>query len=268
MDTLCRKKSPIFLLNLSLEIEGNYKMGSMHQITSAQGIQNLGTILGVWAHPDDESFTCAGIMNLAVSNGQKVICVTATKGEAGVQDESRWPPDKLGEIRAAEMAEGLKVLGVKDHHWLNYPDGGCADVPEEEAVAKLKKLIDKYQPNSIMTFGPEGLTGHPDHHAVSRWASLAAKSQPNIQVYQVVVLKDLYEKLKKVDEKFNLFFNIDKPPLVKPSECAILLNLPKDVLHKKYQCLCAMPSQTESMFTHFGERFICEMISAEGFVAA
>ena len=57
--------------------------------------------MGVWAHPDDETYSMAGIMATAVKNGQQVICVTATRGEAGVQDHLRWPAHKLAEDRTA-----------------------------------------------------------------------------------------------------------------------------------------------------------------------
>lgn len=58
-------------------------------------IKKLGTILGIWAHPDDESWASAGIMITAAANGQRTACVTATKGEAGETDEKRWPKKSL-----------------------------------------------------------------------------------------------------------------------------------------------------------------------------
>ncbi len=239
----------------------------MKPIASHPYIKSLGTILSVWAHPDDESYCSAGIMAAAVQNGQTVVCITATKGEAGVQDESRWPSDHLGEIRAQEMTDGLAELGVKTHYWLGYPDGGCKDINEAEAVNKLKGYIDKYQPDSILTFGPDGLTGHEDHKTVSSWATKAAAGH-GITVYYAVELRETYEKMRLADEKFNIFFNIDRPLLVEPEDCAILVKLSDGLMDKKYKCLCAMPSQTESMFKHFGRDTICEMICTEAFVQA
>ena len=55
-----------------------------------------GTILGVWAHPDDEAYLSAGLMARARRNGQRVVVVTATPGELGTDDPSRWPPARLG----------------------------------------------------------------------------------------------------------------------------------------------------------------------------
>src|SRR5947207_1873194 len=107
----------------------------MQQIKTSDDIKQLGTILSVWAHPDDESFSCAGIMAAAIQNGQSVACITATKGEDGVQDESRWPAEQLGEIRAHEMDEALDILGCHNHNWLGYHDGRCQEISADEAVA-------------------------------------------------------------------------------------------------------------------------------------
>jgi LmbE family N-acetylglucosaminyl deacetylase len=65
-------------------------------------IRELGTILSVWAHPDDEAYLCGGIMAMATAAGSRVVCVTATRGELGVTDAERWPPDRLPAIREAE----------------------------------------------------------------------------------------------------------------------------------------------------------------------
>src|SRR6478609_10639801 len=93
----------------------------------------LGTILGVWAHPDDETWLSAVHMMRAIRAGQRVVCVTATRGELGSTDPERWPAgQQLAAVRTVEMEQALSRLGVTEHHWLDYPDGGCADAPEAE----------------------------------------------------------------------------------------------------------------------------------------
>jgi LmbE family N-acetylglucosaminyl deacetylase len=223
----------------------------MQQITSVNDIAALGTILSVWAHPDDETFTCAGIMAAAIQNGQRVVCVTATKGELGVQDENRWPASRLGEIRAQELAKALEILGVTEHHWLGYIDGSCENVPLEEVVPRLADIIKQSAPDTILTFGPEGMTGHPDHQAVSRWVGEAVKlsGQP-IKIYHAKQLQETYDKyLKEVDKRVNIFYNIDKPPLVSAAGCDICFCLEKELCITKCQALKAMPSQTEGMLS-------------------
>lgn len=239
------------------------------QILTADDIRQLGTILSVWAHPDDESYSCAGIMCTALQNGQQVACVTATKGELGIQDESRWPAERLADIRAIEMEEALDILGIKNHHWLGYADGGCKDVNEREAVDKILGFIEHYRPDTILTFGPEGFTGHPDHQTISKWSGLAAKqSDREIAIYHSVQPRELYEQMQQADAEFNIFFNIDNPPLVNRQDCDIYFRLSQDCRDQKYDALCAMPSQTEAMFKRFGKDFICTMICCEAFVRA
>lgn len=221
----------------------------MNQIITFADVKRLGIILSVWAHPDDESFLAAGIMAAAVKNGQQVICVTATKGEKGVQDESRWPVARLGEIRERELAEALHELGITQHHWLGYADGECAHDSPQEATQKIAVFIEQYQPDSILTFGPEGLTGHPDHQAVSRWVNAAvAGTRKKPAIYHAVHEPTQYETyLKPLDEQLDIFFAIDKPPLVPADDCAIALELTDDLLEQKWRSLAAQPSQMERL---------------------
>ncbi len=225
----------------------------MKQILTVQDIQSLGTILGIWAHPDDETYTMAGIMAAAIQNGQSVICITATRGEAGVQDEARWPAVRLGEIRTEELKNALKELGVTNHHWLDYPDGGCKLVDEDEATERIAELIKKYQPDSIMTFGPDGMTGHEDHKTVSGWATLAAeKASSKAKVYHSIQTKEQYEAMLAADQQFNIYFNTQNPATCARDECAIYFELDDALYERKQAAFYAMPSQTEAMFKVFG----------------
>src|SRR5205823_12258012 len=101
-----------------------------------------GTMLGVWAHPDDETYLAAGLMAEAVQRGERVLCVTATRGEEGSWDEERWPTSEMGKVREAEMMASLEVLGVTEHHWLDYYDGTCADVPFDEVLGRGRGVLE------------------------------------------------------------------------------------------------------------------------------
>ncbi len=239
------------------------------RITTADDIKQLGTIMSIWAHPDDESFLAAGIMAAAVKNGQKVVCVTATKGEAGSQDEQKWPSATLGDVRAKEMAAAQKIIGIKHHHWLEFRDGMCEQASEKEAVAKLKKLIERYQPDSILTFGPDGLTGHTDHATVSIWVTKANQYlDPKPKVYHAVNTPEQYECIKPADEKLNIYFNIDKPPIVSRSKCDICFDLSSAQRTVKRKALAAMPSQTEVLLKLFDQKFLDESFASESYISA
>lgn len=233
-------------------------------------IAQLGTILGVWAHPDDESFMVGGVLSMAAANGQQVICVTATKGELGVQDESKWPAATLGDTRTHELEGALNILGIGDHHWLDYKDGSCADVHEAEAVARITQLIDQYQPDTILTFPPDGMTGHPDHQAVSRWARIAAEqSGKKPQVYFAVQTQEAYDSfLHVMDEQFNVYFATDNPVFIPEEQCDILVKLQPEVAEKKMHALKVQESQFTKMFEFLGDKGVEFAVGVEALVRA
>lgn len=242
------------------------------QVSNSNDIKKLGTILSVWAHPDDESFSAAGILFTARQNEQKVCCVTATRGELGVQDESRWPAAELGSIRETEMQNALKELGITCHHWLGYKDGSCDQVDTSEAVDKLIKIIEHIEPDTVLTFGPTGTTGHSDHIAVGKWAGAAlgaAKLNKPVALYHSVVSRERHEQIgKRLDEQFNIYFNIDQPPLVANADMDICFNLPPTACAAKLAALRAQPSQTSGLFEHTTPGDIEMLCSCEGFVLA
>ena len=87
-------------------------------------MDDLGTLLGIWAHPDDETYLTAGLMAQAVRDGRRVVCVTATRGEGGSMDEERWPPATMGAVRTAELLRSMEILGVTEHRFLEGPVDG------------------------------------------------------------------------------------------------------------------------------------------------
>jgi len=103
-------------------------------IKNAEDVKKLGTIMSLWAHPDDETFSAAGLLSMAGINGQRVICVTSTRGGKGTQDETKWPKKDLEKIRTNEMIKSLAYLGDIEHEWLNYKDGECESVNINEAT--------------------------------------------------------------------------------------------------------------------------------------
>lgn len=235
-------------------------------------VTNLGTILSIWAHPDDESWCAAGILAAAVANGQTVACVTATRGEEGVQDESKWPHAQLGKIREHELAESLKVLGIKQHQLLDYTDGHCHETDDQEAAAKLVPIIEKVRPDTVLTFGPDGLTGHTDHQAVSRWTSLAltqAKLSKPARLLHKAESQEWYNLIgKTLDERNNLYFAIEKPRLYPQAEISFSFYLPAELAERKLDALRAQHSQMDSFFNKMSSKELADFASYEGFVSS
>jgi LmbE family N-acetylglucosaminyl deacetylase len=241
----------------------------MKQVRTTNDIKQLGTILFVGAHPDDETFMAGGIMAAAVKNGQAVVVATVTRGEAGTCDEAKWPSAAQGDVREQELSHALQKLGVTQKYIFNCPDGGCTATHAEPTIAWLKNIMQQCRPDTILTFGPEGMTGHSDHRAVSAWVAAARHgSGCSAAIYHAVQTAESYERLKPADKVLNLFFNIDKPPLAAKEQCAIAYHLPPDTEGQKRQALAAMPSQTEPLFSNLPATAIDRAFSCEYFVAA
>lgn len=228
---------------------------------------DLGISLGVWAHPDDETYLSAGVMALNKRLGNRVVCITATRGEEGVQDESRWPRARLGEIRQKEMEAGMAVLGISEHHWLDYRDGACSDVDKEEAVGKVAAWIQKVQPDTVMTFGPDGMTGHPDHSAVSAWTTEAFQraASPGAKLYYAAMSKEWAERFLHLFVPFNTFPGGSPPGLVSQAEMDILFIPPQEILALKLEAISKHSSQVEHMLKALGEEGIVEAHREESF---
>jgi LmbE family N-acetylglucosaminyl deacetylase len=231
-------------------------------------IAELGTILGVWAHPDDEAYLSGGLMALAREAGSRVVCVTATRGEHGTGDPDRWPPDQLAAQRTVELRECLGLLGVTEHHWLGYRDGECPQAPPSQAVARICALIDEIRPDTVVTFGPDGNTGHPDHQAVARWAAAAVdRAAPlGTRLLQSAVTDVWARRWEVVNRRFDVF--APGYPVTRP-ETALALRLTLDpaTLARKVKALAAQATQTAGLIEAMGEDQYAAWVAEEMFVA-
>ena len=135
------------------------------------------SLLAVFAHPDDESFGTGGVLARYAAEGVETSLVCATRGEAGeVADPSLIQGKSLSRVREAELRCACQILGIRNLRFLDYVDGQLARVDSHEAVGKLVRIIREMRPQVMLTFGPDGIYGHPDHIAVSSWATAAFAS--------------------------------------------------------------------------------------------
>ena len=140
----------------------------------------------IFAHPDDETFSCAGVMALAAEHGVPVTLLSVTRGEAGKTGIPQLDqPEILGAVREQELRAAAATVGVADVRFLDYRDSGMAGAPENddprafirahegEVVARLVVHLRAVRPATLITFGPEGIYGHPDHLRTHRSAVAA-----------------------------------------------------------------------------------------------
>lgn len=147
-------------------------------------------LLAVTAHPDDEAFMGPTLTRYA-REGVKVYLAIATKGEKGVNDFAKIPGgDALASARRAEATCACKGLGIEPPVFFNLNDGelGAMTKPLAKNIHtvadNVEKLIDQLHPQVIVTWGPEGGYGHPDHRLVSDAVTEVVQSlHSNIKLY-------------------------------------------------------------------------------------
>jgi LmbE family N-acetylglucosaminyl deacetylase len=134
-------------------------------------------ILAVFAHPDDERIIGPLLSRLA-REGRETHLVIATDGSKGVRDFAKIPAGaELAAARVKEANCAATRLGVRRLHLLGLPDGGLASFDELGKLRSgLAAIIDSLEPAVIITFGPEGGTGHPDHRLVGDVATQIVQS--------------------------------------------------------------------------------------------
>lgn len=228
---------------------------------------NGGAILGVWAHPDDEAYLSANLMAAARDAGQRVVVATATFGEHGTPDPDAWPPQRLAQVRAHELTASLAVLGVTEHHWLGFADGGCADA-DSAGIDAVAELIADVQPATIVTFGPDGMTGHPDHRAVSRWTTAAwrAAGCPGRLLYATVT-PGFHAEWQAVNDRIGLWL-YGPGPVTDADDLALVVRADGHALDRKLVALRAQATQTSGLIETLGEDTYRRWWATEMFVAA
>jgi LmbE family N-acetylglucosaminyl deacetylase len=233
-------------------------------------VSELGTILGVWAHPDDDIFQTAGLMAAAVDNGQRVVDVTATRGEGGSMDEERWPSETMGEVRTEELLRSLAVLGVTEHHFLEGPvDVDMQTGLDPAGADQVRRIMADVDPDTVLTFGPEGMTGHVAHQDVSRWTGEAfeAVAKPGARLYHTVFPKSLADDWLGELAPFDIFLP-GTPRIVPNDELDIGFELTPDLLDRKLRSLKQHVSQIEGLHHVFGDVGLGRFLAIESFVLA
>jgi LmbE family N-acetylglucosaminyl deacetylase len=152
--------------------------------------ENL-TLMAVHAHPDDEASSTGGVLALYSDQGIQTVVVTCTNGEFGDAPGGVKPgqdghdEQAVAQLRLAELRQSCKILGVTDLETLGYHDSGMPDwdfkerpeafcnIPLADVAARIGGLIERYQPQVVITYDDNGMYQHPDHVHASRAAQAA-----------------------------------------------------------------------------------------------
>jgi len=155
------------------------------------------SLLAVFAHPDDETFRPGGTLALLARRGVRVEALTFTHGEAGsCGDPPLCAPEELSAVRERELRCACAALGVQPSRLLDFADGHLQEADSETMIAHILSVVNEVKPQILLSFGPDGLSGHPDHIAVGQWTAEAFRRAEEIAaLYTLAVPQSLAQTL-------------------------------------------------------------------------
>jgi LmbE family N-acetylglucosaminyl deacetylase len=154
-----------------------------------------GTLLGVYAHPDDECTCAGGVLGRHSDIGVRTILVSCTNGEFGDDVDGAKPgsPEhdahRVAATRHQELEAAGRVLGLSTIERLGYHDSGMpgwarfatatvfSEVPVHDVAERIGELLDRYQPDVVLTHNPDAAHEHPDHRHAARATALALEGR-------------------------------------------------------------------------------------------
>jgi LmbE family N-acetylglucosaminyl deacetylase len=175
--------------------------------------ENL-TLMAVHAHPDDEASSTGGVLATYSGQGIRTVIVTCTNGEFGDAPGGVKPggdghdAQEVAQLRLAELRESCKILEVSDLELLGYHDSGMPDwdykdrpeafcnIPLADVAARIGGLIERYRPQVVVTYDPEGPYQHPDHvHASAAAVAAAAATGIPAKLYFTAMRSSDWQKI-------------------------------------------------------------------------
>jgi LmbE family N-acetylglucosaminyl deacetylase len=143
-------------------------------------------LLGIFAHPDDETLCAGGTFAKYASAGSEVRVVSLTKGGAGqIRDAGAATRATLTSVREKELAAAGIELGLSETRCLDYLDGGLSGIDSQILVRFVSELLSEVDPDVVITFGPDGFSGHADHIAVGAAVTAACYERRSIRAIRL-----------------------------------------------------------------------------------
>ncbi|HEY5355055.1 MAG TPA: PIG-L family deacetylase [Streptosporangiaceae bacterium] len=253
------------------------------------------TLMAVHAHPDDEASSTGGVLARYGAEGVRTVVVTCTNGEFGDAPGGIKPGDDghgeqdVAELRLAELRESAKHLGVTDLELLGYHDSGMVEwdyksrpdafcnVPLADVAARIGGLIERFRPQVVVTYDPDGAYQHPDHVHASR-AAIEAVTRTGIpaKLYLAAMpiskWRELWTALKEagVDVPGDDRITPEEQQQMEAAEQRITTTVDiRPVLARKRAALLAHASQiSESWFSKIPPELGEQVFGEESFIRA
>jgi LmbE family N-acetylglucosaminyl deacetylase len=252
------------------------------------------TLMAVHAHPDDEASSTGGVLAAYSDQGVRTVLVTCTNGEFGDGPAGLKPGEdghdtaEVAQTRLAELREAAKHLGVTDLELLGYHDSGMPEweyrnspdafcnVPLENVIDRIATLIEKYRPQVVITYDPDGAYQHPDHvHAARAGIGAVEKTGIPAKLYLSAMRRSewqkIFEALRAAGEDVPEWEMSDEERRqIEESEARITTEIDiRPVLDRKRDALMAHASQiTDSWFSKIPPDVVQSAFGREWFIRA
>jgi N-acetyl-1-D-myo-inositol-2-amino-2-deoxy-alpha-D-glucopyranoside deacetylase len=247
-------------------------------------------LLAIFAHPDDEAFSCGGTLAKYAAEGHKVYLICATRGEEGEIihpeiDAAKYPKGEArGQWREGELKDACTALGIEPPIFLNHQDSGfpievgmnnARAFMNQDVLAVERELLEHIRtihPQVVITFDPHGMYGHIDHVVIHRAALAAFWSAGGIMQ---PAPRRLFYPMRSVAQVEHMKANVDSTTIntldpkifgVSSDSFAAILDITAYAEHKRKAILAhrsqvGVEANLEGMSRAWGEMF-----KREGFV--
>ena len=176
--------------------------------------------IGVFAHPDDETTSSSGTMMKWVKKNNEAYIITGTRGEEGTlgTGDLKIKREDLGKVREEELRHNLDLYGVNPPYIFNYRDQDLDKEIPETLAKKILTILKETTPDVIITFGPTGISNHPDHIAIHKSALIAYKyyksetDQNPLLIYPAIAeerAKDYGLELSEDEKRLDIVVDIE-----------------------------------------------------------
>jgi LmbE family N-acetylglucosaminyl deacetylase len=262
------------------------------------------TFLAVHAHPDDEASSTGGLYRRLANEGVRTVLVTCTNGECGdaldgaKPDADHHDGDEVAKIRAVELNNAVKILGIDRLVRLGYRDSGMKGWPQnedpesfwatplDEAAKKLAEVLLEERPQVVMTYNAFGFYGHPDHiqaHRVTMAALELLDYEPTLYFNTIptslmAIMRERWEREEREEAAADAAKGIVRAPEPEESEeDQVEMGTPDELIDvavdvssvndAKYDALAAHHSQiADSFWMKMGREQFKEVMRTEWFV--
>ena len=222
----------------------------------------------VWAHPDDETYLSGGLLAELTDAGQRVVCVTATRGEAADPQRRTGGAGRPGrDPHARSSRPRWRSSASPSTTGSTSPTAAAPRSTPSGRSPGWRALLDDVRPDTVLTFGPDGFTGHPDHRAVSAWTDLAVRrSAAAPRVLHAVAREKPVDP--ELDEDYGVF-DLGRPRICADDEIALAAaSTAPDVLDRKVEALLRQVSQTAGLVAAVGVERFRAWVATECFAAS